>query len=42
VVDDIGMLPVSVDGAEGLYRLLDVPYEKRSVAVSSNLYPFGL
>jgi len=42
VVDDIGMLPVSVDAAEGLYRLVDAAYEKRSVAVSSNLHPFGL
>jgi DNA replication protein DnaC len=39
VVDDIGMLPVSVDAAEGLYRLVDAAYEKRSVAVSSNLHP---
>ena len=39
VVDDIGLLPVSGDAAEGLYRLVDAAYEKRSVAISSNLHP---
>ena len=39
VDDDIGLLPVSADAAEGLYRLVDAAYEKRSVAVSSNLHP---
>ena len=39
VVDDIGLLPVAQDAAEGLYRLVDAAYEKRSVAVSSNLHP---
>ncbi len=34
-------LPVSPDAAEGLYRLVDAAYEKRSVAVSSNLHPSG-
>jgi len=32
-------LPVSQDAAEGLYRLADAAYEKRSVAISSNLHP---
>ena len=41
VVDDIGLLPVSPDAAEGLYRLVDAAYEKRSIAVSSNLHPAG-
>ena len=41
VVDDIGLLPVSPDSAEGLYRLVDAAYERRSVAVSSNLHPAG-
>ena len=41
VVDDIGLLPVAPDAAEGLYRLVDAAYEKRSVAVSSNLHPSG-
>ena len=39
VCDDIGLLPVSQDAAEGLYRLFDAAYEKRSVAISSNLHP---
>ena len=39
VVDDIGLLPVSTDAAEGLYRLVDAAYEKRSIAISSNLHP---
>ncbi|HUG86075.1 MAG TPA: IS21-like element helper ATPase IstB [Euzebya sp.] len=41
VVDDIGLLPVPTEAAEGLYRLVDAAYEKRSVAVSSNLHPSG-
>jgi DNA replication protein DnaC len=39
VVDDIGLLPAGPDAAEGLYRLADAAYERRSVAVSSNLHP---
>ena len=41
VVDDIGLLEVGADAAEGLYRLVDAAYEKRSIAVSSNLHPSG-
>jgi DNA replication protein DnaC len=41
IVDDIGLLPVSPDAAEGLYRLVDAAYERRSVAISSNLHPSG-
>lgn len=41
IVDDIGLLPVSDDAAEGLYRLVDAAYEKRSIALSSNLHPAG-
>ena len=41
LVDDIGLLPVATDAAEGLYRLVDAAYEKRSVAISSNLHPAG-
>lgn len=37
----IATLPVSLDAAEGLYRLVDAAYERRSVAVSSNLHPSG-
>ena len=39
VVDDIGLLPVAQDAAEGLYRLVDAAYEKRSIAITSNLHP---
>ena len=41
VIDDIGLLAVAADAAEGLYRLVDAAYEKRSVAISSNLHPAG-
>lgn len=41
VVDDIGLLPVSADAAEGFYRVVDAAYERRSLAVSSNLHPSG-
>ena len=40
-VDDIGLLPVSSDAAEGLYRLVDAAYERRSIAISSNLHAAG-
>jgi DNA replication protein DnaC len=30
---------VAPDAAEGLYRLVDPAYEKRSVAISSKLHP---
>ena len=41
VVDDIGMLPVGQDAAEALFRLVDAAYEKRSLALTSNLHPAG-
>lgn len=41
VVDDIGLLPIIEDAAEGLYRLVAAAYERRSVAISSNLHPSG-
>jgi DNA replication protein DnaC len=41
MVDDIGLLAVGADAAEGLYRLVDAAYEKRSIAISSNLHPAG-
>jgi hypothetical protein len=41
IVDDIGLLPVSPDAAEGFYRLVDAAYERRSLAVSSNLHSSG-
>jgi DNA replication protein DnaC len=41
VVDDIGLLAVTDEAAEGLYRLVDAAYERRSLAISSNLHPGG-
>jgi DNA replication protein DnaC len=41
VVDDIGMLPAGPDAAEAFYRIIDAAYERRSVAVTSNLHPSG-
>lgn len=39
VVDDVGLLPVGTDAAEGLCRIVEAGYERKSVAVSSNLHP---
>lgn len=41
IVDDIGLLPVSPDEAEGFLRLVKAAYERRSLALSSNLHPSG-
>jgi DNA replication protein DnaC len=41
IVDDIRLLPVGEDAAEGLYRLVDACHEEPSLAVSSNLHPAG-
>jgi DNA replication protein DnaC len=41
VIDDVGLLPVSNDAAEGLFRIVDAAYEKRSIAISSNIHPSG-
>ncbi len=41
VVDDIGMLPSGQAAAEAFYRLVDATYERRSLAVTSNLHPAG-
>jgi DNA replication protein DnaC len=41
IIDDIGLLPVAADTAEALYRVVDAAYEKRSIALSSNLHPAG-
>lgn len=35
------MLPIGEDAAEGFYRLVDAAYERRSVAVTSNLHASG-
>ena len=40
-IDDIGLLPVATETAEALYRVVDAAYEKRSIALSSNLHPAG-
>ena len=41
VIDDIGLLPVAPETAEAFFRVVDAAYERRSVAVSSNLHPSG-
>lgn len=41
VIDDIGLLPVASETAEALYRVVDAAYERRSLAISSNLHPSG-
>lgn len=41
VVDDIGMLPAGQEAAEAFYRVVDAAYERRSVAVTSNIHPSG-
>jgi DNA replication protein DnaC len=41
VVDDIGMLPAGQDAAEAFYRIVEAAYERRSVAVTSNIHPSG-
>jgi len=32
---------VSPDAAEALFRVVDAAYEKRSIAISSNIHPSG-
>jgi DNA replication protein DnaC len=41
VIDDIGQLPAGQDAAEAFYRVVDAAYERRSVAVTSNIHPSG-
>ena len=41
VIDDIGLLPVPAEAAEALFRVIDAAYERRSVAISSNVHPGG-
>jgi DNA replication protein DnaC len=36
VIDDIGLLPVATDAAEGLYRVVDAAYEKTPIASAIN------
>lgn len=39
IIDDIGLLPISDQAAEGLYRLVEACYEKTSIALSGNIHP---
>jgi DNA replication protein DnaC len=41
LIDDVGLLPVSPDAAEALFRVVDAAYERRSIAISSNIHPSG-
>ena len=41
MIDDVGMLPVSPQAAEALFRVVDAAYERRSLAVTSNIHPSG-
>jgi IstB-like ATP binding protein len=41
VVDDIGMLPAGQEAAEAFYRVIDAAYQRRSLAVTSNIHPGG-
>ena len=41
VIDDIGMLPAGQAAGEAFYRVVDAAYERRSIAVTSNLHPSG-
>jgi DNA replication protein DnaC len=41
VIDDIGMLPAGQTAGEAFYRVVDAAYERRSIAVTSNLHPSG-
>nr|MBA3800960.1 ATP-binding protein [Geodermatophilaceae bacterium] len=41
IVDDVGMLAVSADAAEALFRVVDAAYERRSLALTSNIHPSG-
>jgi DNA replication protein DnaC len=41
LIDDVGLLPVSADAADALFRVVDAAYEKRSIAISSNVHPSG-
>jgi len=41
IIDHIGLLPVATETAEALYRVVDAAYERRAIALSSNLHPAG-
>lgn len=37
----MGLLPVATETAEALYWVIDAAYERRAIALSSNLLPSG-
>ena len=39
IIDDIGLLPVTDAGAQGLYRIIEAAYDTTSIALSSNIHP---
>jgi len=41
ILDDIGMVAVTEEAAEALFRVVDAAYEKRSLAITSNIHPSG-
>jgi DNA replication protein DnaC len=41
ILDDVGMLPVSPEAAEALFRVVDGANERRSLALTSNVHPSG-
>ena len=41
MIDDVGMVAVTAEAAEALFRLVDAAYERRSLAITSNLHPSG-
>jgi len=41
LIDDVGLLSVSADAADALLRVVDAAYERRSIAISSNIHPSG-
>jgi DNA replication protein DnaC len=41
IIDDVGLLPVTAEAAEALFRVVDAAYERRSIALTSNIHPAG-
>ena len=41
IIDDVGLLPVEPTAAEAMFRVIDAAYERRSVALTSNIHPAG-
>ena len=38
-IDDIGLLPAGPDATEGMIRVIDAAYERRSLAISGHIHP---